>query len=227
MRLSSLISNLDATKISRMFVFCYVAGYFSARVFSIFVDEGISGASDFIVKFVSLGPMTFYGGAIGCFLCGLMYSRIKGLNLKDVVDVSFPAGLAALSIGRIGCFLNGDDYGKLTAGQGGDAPWYAVVFPNLQDGASRFPVQLMSSLVAGIVAVYFIKNFNSVRGKFGAGAVGIYSVLAYAIGRFGLEYFRGDPRGEVFEGMLSTSQFISVLVAGTCFLYAAKLRKVS
>ncbi len=227
LRLSSKIPDIDSQKISRMYVFCYVSGYFGARLFSIVVEEQVEGPLDFLTKLVTLGPMTFYGGAIFCFLCGVFYSWLKKLNLRNVVDVSFPAGLAALSLGRVGCFLNGDDYGKLTSGQGAQAPWYGVVFPNLGDDASRYPVQLMSSLIVFLLVLFFLKNFENIRQRFGHGFVGLFSVSTYAVGRFFIEFFRGDPRGSVFSGLLSTSQFISLLILCVCIYFMGRLRSLS
>jgi len=208
--LAKKIPNLDLTKINQIFALCYIAGYFGARILSIFVDEGAGSVGDFFTKLVTLGPMTFYGGAIGSAVVGILYSFKTKMALKDILDIAMPAGLVALAVGRIGCFLNGDDFGIPTTLQGDDAPWYGVVFPNLQDGLSRIPVQLISTITVGAFALYLILNFSRFRSKFGYGFIGIVSVWGYSILRFFIEFMRGDTRGYVYIESISTSQFISI-----------------
>jgi phosphatidylglycerol:prolipoprotein diacylglycerol transferase len=207
--------------ISRLFVICYVAGYFGARLLSIFVEESqTKGLLATLTALLQFGAMTFYGGAIAAFAAGYAYVKLAKLSLADMIDLSLPAGLAALSLGRIGCFLNGDDYGlpvPLAAGQA--APFWAVTFPNLKDGVARYPVQLYEAIAVGALVVALIALYPRIRAALKPGAVGFLAVVAYANLRFGLEFLRGDFRGSVLVDWLSTSQFISICVlavAGLC-----------
>lgn len=74
----------------------------------------------------SRGGLVWYGGFIGAAL--LIYWRLKksGVAIPRVADAVAPALAVAYAIGRLGCFLVGDDYGRPT-----DLPW-AIAFP---DGA--------------------------------------------------------------------------------------------
>ena len=205
---------IPESKLARLYIACYLAGYAGARWLSILIEEPeVRGFGPTVSAMLRFGPMTFYGGAIGAFLAGFAYCRKRGLSLSSIIDLGIPAGLLALSLGRVGCFLNGDDYGlPLVLRPGETAPWWAVTFPNLNDGLARYPVQLWESASALIVFVVLVTMFKQLRAAFRPGIVGFLGIVLYANIRFGLEFFRGDLRGFVLGDWLSTSQFISVIV---------------
>lgn len=200
--------------LSELFCIAYVSGYFGARLFSIFVDEAeIRGTSAIFAAMFRLGPMTFYGGALSAFLFGSLYAKWRGLSIARLLDLCIPAGFIGLSLGRLGCFLNGDDYGlpvmfDLSVG----APWWSVAFPNLQDGVPRYPVQIFESVYAASSAAGLYFLFPILNRRFAAGTVAAIGVSGYAIFRFFLEYWRADERGWVVRNVLSPAQFISVII---------------
>lgn len=210
--------SIDLTDISRLFAVSYVSGYFGARLLSILVEEPeVQGVTATLAALGQFGAMTFYGGALGAFLGGATYARVRNLPLKPLLDLAIPAGLAGLAIGRIGCFLNGDDYGKpAPLGANGQPPVWAVTFPNLADGVARWPVQLFEASLVTILVAILIAKFTEIRRSFGAGAVAFSAVVTYANLRFGLEFLRDDFRGSVAGTWLSTSQFISICILAVC-----------
>lgn len=217
---------VENRQIANLFIACYIAGYFGARLLSIIVEQpelhSIGGIMSGLITF---GPMTFYGGAIAATVVGLGYAWRAKIPLKDVIDVSMPAGLLALAMGRIGCFLNGDDYGSVVTTNPAEAPWWAVVFPNMQDGLPRYPVQLWESAAVFLLVAASTMAFRKIRSSLGPGFAGFIAVAGYANIRFGLEFYRGDFRGKPFDGWMSTSQLISVVVLLTCVLSLPKLLK--
>ena len=72
----------------------------------------------------AIGPTAFwvilerYSAIFGATLLGALGCRIHGLPVKTFADCTAVAGAVGQSIGRVGCFLVGDDYGKAT-----DVPW--------------------------------------------------------------------------------------------------------
>jgi phosphatidylglycerol---prolipoprotein diacylglyceryl transferase len=71
----------------------------------------------------SRGGLVWYGGFIGGVLAVLLNSRRLSVPIRWTLDLSAPALPAAYGLGRIGCFLVGDDYGRPTT-----LPW-GVKFP--------------------------------------------------------------------------------------------------
>jgi phosphatidylglycerol:prolipoprotein diacylglycerol transferase len=166
----------------------------------------------------------FYGGFIGALLAGLVcLARHPELPRWPLADLCGPAIALGQAIGRIGCFMAGDDYGTPTS-----LPW-AVTFhhPDAAEiggaplGVPLHPVQIYESLMC--LGLFFFLVWLARRKRFQGEIILAYSIL-YAIGRFLLEFVRGDvDRGFIFG--VSTSQFIALVVLAVCiplFMMRAK-----
>jgi phosphatidylglycerol:prolipoprotein diacylglycerol transferase len=169
----------------------------------------------------------FYGGFIGALIAAWAFFALHpAIPRWLIADLCGPAIALGQAIGRIGCFMAGDDYGRPT-----NLPW-AVVFhdPEATDiggtplGIPLHPVQIYESLVC--MALFLFLVWLARRKRFDGQIILAYSIL-YAVARFLLEYLRGDAdRGFVIEGLLSTSQFIAVVVFVICVpLFLIRLRK--
>lgn len=203
------IPEITEKDISWLFVVSYIGGYFGARLLSIFIDQpDIKGLGSTISALFVLGPMTFYGGFILSFLAGLAYALKRGLPVLKLVDVVFIACFIGLALGRVGCFLNGDDYGVEIS----STHWWTVSFSNHPYPTPRIPVQLFEAFFAALISLGCFWKFSKLKEHLTDGSLGMIAVGLYAITRFFLEYLRGDPRGWVIEGVLSPSQLISVLI---------------
>ncbi len=192
--------------IINLYLICYLSGYLGARGLSLFIDDPCRGWAACAAGLLSLGSLTLYGGVGLAFTCGLLYVRVKKLALRELLDCFVPALLLAVAIGRIGCFLNGDDYGSVTTSSWG------VVFPNLGDGLARYPTQLFEASFCLLLCIACCCGYRRIKARLGVGATGLSGAGGYALLRFINEYWRGDYRGWVIEHALSTSQFISIIV---------------
>lgn len=153
----------------------------------------------------------FKGGFLGALAaCAFYFWRHPELPVWRSADLCAPAIALGQSIGRIGCFMAGDDYGRPA-----NVRW-AIAFTDPDAyriggapiGVPLHPVQLYESLVC--FALFLFLAWLSRRKKFEGEIILSYTLL-YAVARFLLEYFRGDTdRGLVFGGALSTSQLIAV-----------------
>ena len=135
----------------------------------------------------------------------MIYCRVKKLPFLKYFDLLMPSVALAQGFGRIGCFLAGCCYGKETENAIGIVFHDSAYAPN---GVSLLPTQLISS---GLNFLHCLLLIWLTKKKKGDGQIaGLYLVL-YSVGRFILEFFRGDLiRGSV--GELSTSQFIAIFV---------------
>jgi phosphatidylglycerol:prolipoprotein diacylglycerol transferase len=119
-----------------------------------------------------------------------------------------PAVALGHAIGRIGCFLAGCCWGRECS-----SPW-AVTFTD--PAAERnvgvplnvplHPTQLYEAL-GNLLILALLLTFENRRWK---GQTFAWYLGAYAILRGTLEFFRGDPRGSVLDGAVSTSQLIAL-----------------
>ena len=153
----------------------------------------------------------FYGGLIFAVAVALTYIRRKGLPLWTTCDVFAPGIALGHAIGRFGCFFAGCCYGKPSS-----LPW-AITFHDSFAAANvgtpldvpLHPTQLYEAGAELLILVVLL--LTEKRGKPFAGRTFWLYILLYAISRYVIEMFRGDPRGTVF--IFSTSQFISILLA--------------
>ena len=154
-----------------------------------------------------------YGGIIGGIVTSYVYCRIKKENFISYFDLVMPAVSMAQGFGRIGCFCAGCCYGRETHA------WYGITFTHSDfapNGVSLIPTQLYSS---GLDFLHFLLMLLIARNKKADGQVTACYLIFYSVGRFVIEFFRGDIiRGSV--GILSTSQFISIFtgIAGIVLL---------
>ncbi len=145
-----------------------------------------------------------YGGLIGGLLTAYAYTRIKKVDFWELFDLAVPLIAIAQGFGRIGCFLAGCCYGQESDSVCAVTFHESYFAPN---GISLFPIQLVYSALNFINFVLLAWLWK--KQKLGRGMVGVTYIITYSVGRFILEYFRGDlERGSV--GVLSTSQFISI-----------------
>ena len=159
-----------------------------------------------------------YGGIIGGVLAGYVACRIKKQDFWKYFDLVAPAIALAQGFGRIGCFLAGCCYGKETESV------FSVIFQNSEyapNHVALIPTQLYSS---GLDFLHFLLLLLIARNKKEDGQVTACYLIFYSIGRFVIEFFRGDIiRGSV--GILSTSQFISIFTGIAGIVLLIRIRK--
>ena len=158
-----------------------------------------------------------YGGIMGGLLGAWIFCRRRRESLLRWADLVLPGVAVAQGLGRIGCYLAGCCYGKVTASPLG------VVFPAgslAPAGIPLLPTQLFSAagdlLLAGALLLLD-------RKKRPEGALLAWYLLLYGVGRFFVEFLRDDVRGSV--GALSVSQFLSLFAVAGAGLTALWLRR--
>lgn len=100
-----------------------IGGVLGARLYYLLLTWPQTVANPW-AAITSRGGLVWYGGFIGATL--LIYWRLRRnrLPIPIIADAIAPALAVAYAVGRLGCFLVGDDYGRPT-----DLPW-GIAFPN-------------------------------------------------------------------------------------------------
>lgn len=163
---------------------------------------------------VIFGGAVFFGGLLGGMAAGLIYGKVKKLDMKEYSDICAPMVPLFHCFGRIGCFFGGCCYG-IESKFGFTAHGNELV-PSIND-VQRFPVQLLEALLNLIlfIALDYLLRKNACKGKLFA----VY-IISYSIIRFFDEFLRGDDyRGFLFG--LSTSQIISIILFAGSIIYIA------
>ena len=170
------------------------------------------------------GEIVFYGGFIGGLIGVVVFCRRFKIRIIPLFDIAAPALAFAHAIGRVGCFFGGCCYGIEMPE---NHPFSVIYPPASLSAPPGIPLLAVPLIEAAFLGVLFVAlMFVFLKSKRPGICAAIY-LLVYPVGRFILEFFRGDAvRG--FYGSLTTSQFISVAVfifGGICFVNAIKAGK--
>jgi phosphatidylglycerol:prolipoprotein diacylglycerol transferase len=217
-------SGLDANVVTDMAIWVLIAGLVGAKVLLVAVDWRMyTGTPREILSIFQSGGV-FYGGLLGGMLVAWWYARRHALPGWATADVLAPGVILGQAIGRLGCFAAGCCYGKPAT-----VPW-AVTFTNAgvrnvgtPMDVPLHPSQLYESILAFLL--FFALLWLAGRKRFDGQVVLTYAI-GYSVIRFVLEFWRGDPRGSLFGGALSTSQVIAIVLAlGVAVLWPRLSRK--
>ena len=161
---------------------------------------------------LSRGGLSWFGGFAGGVSAGLWSLGRRRVPLMPTLSAAAPALAVGHAIGRIGCFLVGDDYGRPT-----DVPW-GVAFPRGLPPTLDpvHPTQLYEA--AGLLPVAWLLIRWRRRGVPDAGVFGRYLVMAGAL-RFVIEFVRVNAP---VAGPLTLAQIFSLAAAGVGVVLISK-----
>jgi phosphatidylglycerol:prolipoprotein diacylglycerol transferase len=170
------------------------------------------------------GGLVFFGGLLAATAYAAWYFVKHKLNAWKMIDILSPGVVIAHAFGRLGCLGAGCCYGRPTGEPWGIKLESELVDPPLR-GIPLHPTQLYESvslfiLLGGMLYIFKHKKFD--------GQVGLTYFMLYPIIRSIIEIYRGDSiRGFVIDDVLSTSQFISILVfIGAFWVLWSRMKKM-
>lgn len=160
------------------------------------------------------GGMSFHGGLLGVIVATSIFCSRYQMNLWDVLDFVAPMIPIGLGLGRIGNFINGELWGRVT-----NVPW-AMVFPKA-GLLPRHPSQLYEFFCEGVL-LFVIMWWYSRRPRPRFAVCAMFS-FCYGCFRFFLEFFRQpDPQyGYLAFGWLTMGQILSmpmIIVGGVALV---------
>jgi phosphatidylglycerol:prolipoprotein diacylglycerol transferase len=181
--------------------------------------------ADPVGQLTSRAGLVWYGGLIGGILAYYWQVKRRGLPMGPAFDATAPALMLAYAVGRLGCFLVGDDYGLPTES------WVGIAFPQgappstagyLRSIGAEVPAGIPDSAIlrvhptqlyeVGAALILFAVIWKVSARKLRPGQLfGLYLGL-YGLERFLVEFVRAKS-DRVLLG-LSTSQLASVLLIG-------------
>jgi phosphatidylglycerol:prolipoprotein diacylglycerol transferase len=159
------------------------------------------------------GGMSFHGGLIGVLIVGILFSWKNKKSFWKIADLFIVTAPIGLGLGRIGNFINGELYGRVT-----QVPW-AMIFPTDHDHLPRHPSQLYESALEGgvlFLILWFLKDKKLPTG----GLLAIFLSL-YGLFRFFVELFREpDPQLGFILGPFTMGQTLSAfMIIGGIILF--------
>jgi phosphatidylglycerol:prolipoprotein diacylglycerol transferase len=159
-------------------------------------------------KFTGLTGMSYHGGAFAGLLAVVLFAKIKRFSFREIGDMYAAAIPLGYTFGRLGNFINGELYGRVTASPLGmvfpekttrllpmSEEWVREIAENTGAIATggmvnlpRHPSQLYEMVFEGIILwaiIWFFRNRKPFKGFL----IGLY-FLGYGLFRFFIEYFR-------------------------------------
>jgi phosphatidylglycerol---prolipoprotein diacylglyceryl transferase len=194
-------------------IFMVLAGILGAKILYIINDWSTytKWRDIFSISTLQAGGV-FSGGLIAALVVGIWYMRAHRMPPLRTTDAFSPGLAVGHVLGRFGCFSAGCCYGKPT-----NHLW-GVTFTNpLANAVSGTPLNVKIEPTQLIEAAAEFFNFVLLmwllkRKKFD-GQVFATFIMLYGVERFFIEFLRDDPgRGEVFGGLMSGTQLISIFL---------------
>ncbi|CCQ91302.1 Prolipoprotein diacylglyceryl transferase [Nitrospina gracilis 3/211] len=211
---------LDSARILDLCFYLLIASILGGRLLYVIVEYRYFVSNPLEMLKFWKGGLVYYGGLMAAVATGWYFMRKFDLPFWKTADVLAPSIAIGQAIGRWGCFFAGCCYGVRT-----DAPW-AITFTNLDSLAPLnvplHPTQIYLSLNA--LVIFFVLLWVQKKKRFDGQVLLTYGIL-YSIGRFIIEFYRGDDRGYAVPEMLSTSQFIGIFIFGLSMVLWARRKR--
>lgn len=180
-------AKMNNDQVSNLLFVTLISGILGARLF--YVIQFFDYYRNDLWKIIRIdqGGLVFYGGLLAVPAIYL-FCRLQKLDFLRVLDIVAPALLFSHACGRIGCFLNGCCYGKITDSVLGVTPPPDSELYIRTGGAAVHPVQIyetVENLLFFAVLMWVVR-----KGRRGM-SLGCY-LAGYGLLRFINEFFRGD-----------------------------------
>jgi phosphatidylglycerol:prolipoprotein diacylglycerol transferase len=165
------------------------------------------------ITFTGISGMSYHGGLIGIILAAWLYVRKAELDWWNGVDLFLPAIPLGYTFGRLGNFINGELYGRITTASIG------MVFPLAPSRELRHPSQLYEAFFEGIFLFIVLWSLRKIRMP--KGAMLAFYLIGYGTVRFFIEYFREPDAhlGFVFFSFSMGQVLCALMIAAGIALY--------
>ncbi|MDD5281183.1 MAG: prolipoprotein diacylglyceryl transferase [Candidatus Omnitrophica bacterium] len=180
-------THIDADKIFNLCFYVFISGIIGSRIFYVVSNFPFYFKHPLEIIMLQHGGMAIFGGIIFGSIFACLFIIKNKMDLLLTLDLLAPFIALGQAIGRIGCFLNGCCYGKVSA--------FGIYFPS--SGQVLIPTQLYSSLCMFLIflALRFMQNRKHLPGQ-----ILYFYLFFYSVKRFFIEFFRNDsPR--IFQGL--------------------------
>jgi phosphatidylglycerol:prolipoprotein diacylglycerol transferase len=165
------------------------------------------------IIFTGISGMSYHGGLIGATIAGWLFVRKAKLDWWEGVDLFVPVIPLGYTFGRLGNFINGELYGRVTTA------FIGMHFPLAPGGGLRHPSQLYEAFFEGIFLFAILWSIRKIR--FPKGAMLALYLIGYGTVRFFIEYFRQPDAhlGFVFFSFSMGQILCSLMIAVGILLY--------
>ena len=208
--------NLSGETRSDLLFYCIIGVIVGGRLgYVLFYNPGYYMRHPLDIFALWQGGMSFHGGLLGVIIAACLFCHWRKLSVLMVGDILVTAAPPGLMLGRIGNFINGELWGRVT-----DLPW-GMVFPGA-GSAPRHPSQLYEAFLEGVVLLAVLLVMHRRKARCGVPFFSFF--LLYGLFRFLVEFVRqpdahlGFLWGGATMGQLLCLPMIAFGAAGLAWL---------
>ena len=204
--------SLSKDNIADFLLYIIIGTVLGARVFYVIIyNLPFYLSNPFEIIAVWHGGLSFHGGLTGAVIAAFYFCKRKKIDFYEIADITVIPLALGLALGRIGNFINGELYGRIT-----NVPW-AVRFPDAE--GFRHPSQIYASFKDFLIFIVLWKLSDK---KLPKGFIFWLFVAMYSALRFIVEFFRqpDEQLGFIFS-FLTMGQILSItmFLTGAYFMY--------
>jgi phosphatidylglycerol:prolipoprotein diacylglycerol transferase len=200
------------------YVLFYNLEYYLHHPLEIILPFSMNGG----MHFTGISGMSYHGGAAGVVAAAFLFCRRNRVDFWNLTELFSPAVPLGYTFGRIGNFINGELYGRVTT-----VPW-GMYFPLDPTNQLRHPSQLYEAFFEGIV-LFAVLWILRKRRPFDGYMLSLY-IIGYGLVRFFIEFFREpDEQLGFVMGPFSMGQLLCLLMVlgGIAIYWFRKAKPVS
>jgi len=199
------------------YVLFYNLSYYISRPLEIFLPFEFSNG----ITFTGISGMSFHGGLVGVIVFTWLFCRKSDVSFLETADLFGPVVALGYTFGRLGNFINGELYGRITSAPVG------MYFPLAPGPELRHPSQLYEAFFEGIFLFIVLWNVRKIKAP--RGSMLSFYLIGYGTVRFFIEYFR---QPDAHLGLVWFSFSMGQILCGTMigaglllFLYLYRLEQ--
>ncbi len=191
------------------YVLFYNPAYYWQHPLEIFLPFEFSNG----MRFTGISGMSYHGGLIGILFAGWLYVRRAKLDFWLGIDLYVPAIPLGYTFGRLGNFINGELYGRITTSPIG------MYFPSAATPELRHPSQLYEAFFEGIFLFLLLWPLRRLAKP--KGAMLAFYLIGYGSVRYVIEFFRQPDAhlGHVLLWMSMGQVLCTAMIIGGGLLY--------
>lgn len=164
------------------------------------------------------GGMSIQGSIVGGLLVAIWYTWSRRINFWEFADFLAPGVILGQGIGRLtACVANGDAFGRPTGTS------FGIVYPPGTPAYAEFGAVPLwpAEIFEGVwdLAVFALLARMLLKGDRPKGAVFLWYVILYSVGRFSLEFLRGDSLRTAFDLKAAQVTSLAVILVGAFLFY--------
>jgi phosphatidylglycerol:prolipoprotein diacylglycerol transferase len=190
------------------YVFLYDFGFFYNHPLKVFLPLEYSSG----INYTGISGLSYHGSVIGILFASMFFCRKNKIAFWHLLDLCLSATPLGYTLGRLGNFINGELYGRVTTSPLG------MYFPLDITNQLRHPSQLYEAFFEGLLL--FVILWSLRKKKYFDGFISSMYLIGYGVTRFFIEFVRKpDPQLGLISGYFTMGQILCLcMILSACIV---------